>query len=162
MSDSKPNVEPAIVVAQVVEEKNPRLRPTLGSWLGSVVLLLGFAAALLAIYVWNPSTEGDGLFPKCPTFVMTGLHCPGCGSLRAMYQLLHGHLLAALDYNPLMVVLLPSLAYGVLVSSVQNITGRRLPCPVLSAKLAWLLLAVLVLFGILRNVPYYPLTLLAP
>lgn len=125
-------------------------------------MILAIATVLIAVYCWNPAKEGDGLFPKCPTFVTTGLHCPGCGTLRAMHQLLHGHLLVAASYNLMMIVMLPMLAYGLLASSVSKITGRHLPCPTVGAKLAWTLLAALILFTILRNVPYYPLTLLAP
>ena len=79
-----------------------------------------------------------------------------------MHQLLHGHLLAAIHYNLMTIIMLPMMAYAMLVSCVAKISGCRLPCPTVSAKLAWTLVVVLVLFTILRNVPYYPLTLLAP
>lgn len=150
-----------LIVAQVVEP-DKTLMLALWSRVWAIVILLGILIALTAVYRWNPSGEVDRFFPKCPTFVATGLHCPGCGTLRAMHQLLHGHVLAAMSYNLMTIILLPMMTYGVIVSCVFSISGRRLPCPTLSAKVAWSLLALLILFAVLRNLPYYPLTLLAP
>lgn len=69
--------------------------------LGIVVL------GLLSLYfLFNPSI-GD-LFPKCPFYSMTGAYCPGCGSQRAIHDLLHLRLFDALSHNLLMVIMLPS------------------------------------------------------
>jgi len=37
--------------------------------------------------------------PKCPFKLITGLNCPGCGIQRAIYALLHGHIVEAIQYN---------------------------------------------------------------
>lgn len=150
------------VVAEVVYPADFPERPTVWSRSGAIVTLLAIVTVLVAVYCWNPAAEGDGFFPKCPTYVWTGLYCPGCGTLRAMHQLLHGHILAAMGYNLVMVLLLPMVAYGLFVANVAKLTGYRLPCPRISARLTWLLFAVMMLFTILRNLPYYPCTILAP
>ena len=43
-------------------------------------------------------------FPSCRFFQLTGCLCPACGNTRAVLELLHGHLLRSLGYNPMIVV----------------------------------------------------------
>jgi hypothetical protein len=112
------------------------------------------------LFVFNPATSG--IYPICPFHVLTGLHCPGCGTGRAIHQLLHGNLWAALRLNPLAVLLLPPLAYGCLSIALEMFGRKRLPSVFIPAFWIWMLLAVILLFWVLRNLPYYPLTLLAP
>ena len=64
---------------------------------GIVVILLG----IIVYYKLDPSKIL--LFPKCPFYLLTGLKCPGCGTQRALHQLLHLHLDDACRYNALMV-----------------------------------------------------------
>ena len=52
-------------------------------------------AGLTVLFYANPAA--DSRFPACPLHYFTGLHCPGCGTLRAIHCLVHGHLLAALQ-----------------------------------------------------------------
>lgn len=116
------------------------------------------AAALL--YVFSPSESG--LFPPCPFHALTGWYCPGCGSLRALHQLLHGDILAAMHLNPLMVLSLPFVAYGLAAEMLKTCLGIRLPGVRLRAYWIWAIFAVIVLYGIARNIPYSPFILLAP
>lgn len=39
----------------------------------------------------------------CVFRAVTGMYCPGCGGTRAVYELLHGHILHALWYHPFVV-----------------------------------------------------------
>src|ERR1700730_15059946 len=76
---------------------------------------LGIAAGAIFLYLFNPaSPTNQGIFPQCPFRLLTGWQCPGCGSTRAFHQLLHGHFLAASELNPLMVLTLPFIIYGLL------------------------------------------------
>ena len=117
-------------------------------------------AAILMLDFFDPATSG--LFPPCPLRYLTGWYCPGCGSLRALHQLLHGNLAAAWALNPLTVILLPFLAYGIASYAVFEIRGRHLPRLFLPAVSIRVLGAVIILFGIARNIPFYPFDLLAP
>ena len=117
-------------------------------------------AAILMLDFFDPATSG--LFPPCPLRYLTGWYCPGCGSLRALHQLLHGNLAAAWALNPLTVILLPFLAYGIASYAVFEIRGRHLPRLFLPAVSIRVLGAVIILFGIARNIPFHPFDLLAP
>ncbi|MBE0535989.1 MAG: DUF2752 domain-containing protein [Phycisphaerae bacterium] len=126
------------------------------------VCLLGGAAALLAVmlFAFDPATSG--WFPPCLLYAATGLYCPGCGSLRGLHALLHGDILGALDLNAFMVVSLPFIAYSILRGCTEAVFGSA-PRPVfLRAGWIWTMLAAIVTYGILRNVPVWPFTMLAP
>lgn len=124
----------------------------------AMFLLAGTGLALLRLF--DPATSG--LFPPCPLHALTGLYCPGCGSLRAIHQLLHGNLGAAWAMNPLTVILLPFVVYGLASEGLGVLRGRGLPHVFLPALWIQVLCAVIVLFGIVRNIPIYPFNLLAP
>ena len=53
-------------------------------------------------------------YPQCVFHQTTGLDCPGCGSLRALHQVLHGNLKAAFHYNALLIGALP---FGIIILS---------------------------------------------
>jgi hypothetical protein len=67
------------------------------------------AAAVLAVLavVYRFSPVKYGFYPRCPFYTLTHWLCPGCGSTRALYSLLHGDWQAALHYNAMFTVLLP-------------------------------------------------------
>src|SRR5229473_426347 len=117
-------------------------------------------AAIAALDFFDPATSG--LFPPCPLRYLTGWYCPGCGSLRAIHQLLHGNLHAAWALNPLTVLLLPFLAYGTASYVLFELSGKHLPRLFLPAVWIRSLCGVIILFGIARNLPFHPLELLAP
>lgn len=41
----------------------------------------------------------------CPIKTITGVPCPGCGTTRAVWELLHGNIYSALWTNPLGIIL---------------------------------------------------------
>jgi len=118
------------------------------------------AVALATLRFFDPATSG--VFPPCPVRYFTGWYCPGCGSLRAVHQLLHGNLRAAWAMNPLTVFLSPFLAYGLASHALNEIRGRGLPHLFIPAPWIRALGAAIILFGIVRNLPLHPFNLLAP
>ena len=123
------------------------------------------AAVLVAIAAVVANAGGESCFrfaPPCPFHWLTGLHCPGCGTGRAVYALLHGDIAGAWAMNKLMVVSIPFVLWMLAGSlpPVKQINSRL--ARVLPPKTVWLIPAIVVLYWILRNVPYYPFTLLAP
>ena len=113
--------------------------------------LIAAAAAVSVLYGFDPARHA--FFPPCPFFKMTGLYCPACGSTRALHELLHADFAQAFQCNPLLIVLLPWLVWTLLVMLVKGWTGRK--WPLAFARWVWgkRLLAVVVVFGIVRNLP---------
>ena len=128
-------------------------------WKRAAVALVGLCS-LIALFAFDPADSS--LFPPCPFHALTGLHCPGCGTLRALHQLLHGNLCAAFLLNPLMVSSLLFIAYWTLSGLACVVSGRNVLRVFIPAIWIWTLLGVIILFWILRNVPVYPFSLLAP
>jgi len=116
------------------------------------VAALGASAALLGVF--DPAAPG--FFPPCPFHALTGLDCPGCGSLRGLHQLLRGHLGAAFELNPLMVLALPFEVYALASGLLRQLTGRSLPRFHAPPACIWALLAAVLLFWVFRNTPFYP------
>ena len=117
-----------------------------------IVAGAAFASAGAVVYFFNPSTHG--FYPICLFHALTGWNCPGCGGTRAVYALLHGHFSLALKDNALVVLLPPAAA----LRGVWFATKRILHRPVgqiFPAKFLWPLLAVAVIFMVMRNVPVF-------
>jgi hypothetical protein len=117
-----------------------------------VIWLLAGAGLLLILFLLNPAT--CPLLPPCPFRALTGLLCPGCGSTRAVHAALHGNIATAFELNPLLAAYAPILAYAALSTLMLAATGRPLPQPRISSRLIWLLLATIMLFWIVRNIPF--------
>jgi hypothetical protein len=122
--------------------------------IGAVVAVaLAGTAAVVVLFVFDPSTAG--FYPVCTLHEMTGLQCPGCGGLRALHQLFHGHIAAAWRLNPFVVALFPAGLWLGLREMARVLTGHHWPGLVTRPVFGWLLAVALVLFGILRNVPFH-------
>lgn len=99
----------------------------------------------------------------CLFHVITGLYCPGCGAGRASYNILHGNFLTAFCYNPVMVFLLPFLGiYFVTVAADWALTGKNHVDKKINPKILIGILVFLLIFGVIRNLPFYPFRLLVP
>ena len=124
------------------------------------VLGMTAIAGLVFLACFDPASSS--LYPPCPFHALTGLHCPGCGTLRGLHALVHGNLARALSMNPLMVM---SILF-ILFLFVRNIwcAWRRagLGARPLHPGVSWGVLVVVIAYWALRNVPSYPFTLLAP
>ena len=118
------------------------------------------AAGVIATH--NPSAAGSR-YPGCVFHQMTGLWCPGCGLTRGTYQLLHGHLGAALGYNIFTPLALAAIvvAWFSWLRVSWGAAPIHVPSPV--TRLATIALPVLIVgYGVLRNLPVAPLRALAP
>ena len=82
--------------------------------------------------------------------------------MRALHELLRGDLAAAFGLNLLMMLMLPYLGYSALSYATLGLRGRLLPEVPVSPIWAWLALGVILAHWILRNLPLYPFSLLAP
>lgn len=108
----------------------------------------------------DPTTPG-GMSPPCPTKALFGIVCPGCGSARMVYSLLHADLAKALAYNAVGVVVVVLLIWSFLAWTLRRTSGRHLPrwehwrwAPVTVG-------VVIAIWFIIRNLPFAPFTALA-
>jgi hypothetical protein len=83
------------------------------------LLILGTAALAAAVlFLFDPATTG--FYPPCLFRTFLGAQCPGCGSLRAAHQLLHGNLHEAWVLNKPLLIALPLAAAIGLLNLLRN------------------------------------------
>ncbi|MEO8116384.1 MAG: DUF2752 domain-containing protein, partial [Bacteroidota bacterium] len=91
------------------------------------------------------------------------LYCPGCGSQRALSALLHGNFIDALHDNLLAMISLPVLIFAAIVYSMNFFRQKKLKQSIFyKTWFVWLVLASVIVFTILRNIPAFPFSMLAP
>ena len=109
--------------------------------LRKLLLLAGLTGAAFVLYSWQPGASI--LYPPCVFKKLTGLDCPGCGSLRGLHALLHGRIPEVVQYN---LLLLPALAMVAIYFSGNSRWWHVVNQP------KWVL-AVVLAFFVLRNLP---------
>lgn len=124
-------------------------------------LFVGGLMLGVVLHVADPSDATS--FPVCPFYAITGLYCPGCGTLRCLHALLHADLRSALDYNLLTVLFVPMLLAAWVSVGLAGIRGRHPPLAWNLPRWAgWVFGVAFGLFWILRNVPLEPFSWMAP
>jgi hypothetical protein len=124
----------------------------LGAPLG-VAALVGCACAV--VWMGDPTTPG-GPLPVCPTKLLLGIDCPGCGSLRMVYSLLHGDLLAALRFNAVGLAALILLVWSYGAWTYGRIVGRDVRTWQHQRWAAMTALVVVSVWFVIRNLPFGP------
>ena len=113
---------------------------------GAVFLLAG--SVYLVLVLLTP------IRIPCMLHLTTGLYCPGCGISRFFVELAHFRFLSAMRQNLAVAVLLPFWCVIGLIEFWWNprflAKGSRI-----GNFLTWASVAILVLFGILRNIPFF-------
>jgi len=115
------------------------------------VMALAMIAGGIVFFLFSP-TESK-FFPQCPFHYITGYDCPGCGSQRAVHYLLHFDIKNAFLSNPLLILAIPYLIFGVYMEYFggkeklpkirKSLYGKRAAC---------IILILIVLFWIGRNI----------
>jgi hypothetical protein len=125
------------------------------SWPLPLLLALGFLAliGLGLLFLFDPARHA--LYPVCLFKKMTGYDCPGCGGLRSVHQLLRGEVWEAVQLNAMVVVAFPLLAVWAVRAWMRSRNVLRSPGKPLMVW-AWLLILLIVLFGVVRNLPFWP------
>lgn len=118
---------------------------------GAVALTGVFAAGSALLYSTSPYQHQLGL--PCPFLATTGWYCPGCGTTRAFYSVMHGDFGSAIRMNVLfMVVVLPLVMWGS-VAFVRSLKGLSVPVPKNPGWWTGVLIAVFAVFTVVRNLP---------
>ena len=130
----------------------PRLSEPPPHFLPRLALFMLAAAGTAAIlFLFNPVEHS--FYPVCYFHAATGLQCPGCGSLRAMHQLLHGHLFEAARLNLLLILCLPYLGWCSIQFAISRRRGLQTTFAIRSVWL-WMFFFAAVVFTVLRNLPF--------
>ncbi|MCB0907028.1 MAG: DUF2752 domain-containing protein [Nocardioidaceae bacterium] len=133
----------------------PATVATSGRWqrLSTPLITTGaLATATLALRLRDPHDAGSWGF--CPSQVLFGVSCPGCGGLRAVNDLTHGDVVGAASSNLLLVLAAPVVAWVLATWIVGAWQGRSLtPRWVQSPIVLSVWLAGIVVFTVVRNLP---------
>ena len=144
-----------------LEENIPvfNLPPTVER-LSAAVAAIGIAAGSAYVAAFDPAKST--LFPGCILYSTTGFACPGCGLTRGFHALFHGDVIPALDFNLTLPVWAVIIGYVWISLLLLAIRGRGLPMWITSPKFLTISVVILVAFGVVRNLPWWPLTILYP
>lgn len=107
------------------------------------------AAALLVFY-FNVSPD-SGIMPACIFKKVTGWECPGCGSQRMLHALLHGEVLEACRYNPLIAAVAPLIPVMVWLELTRKSHPRRY-ARIYNKYTPAIIGAIIVAWTIIRNI----------
>ena len=111
-----------------------------------VILAVGLIYAVICLKL------GRTIF-ACPFYQLTGLQCPGCGVSRMCLHLIKLEFAQAFAQNQALFVLLPVLLLLWLSWTVRYVRTGRWELLLWQRLLLWLSIGILIVFGILRNIP---------
>lgn len=115
-----------------------------------IAILLPLIILSLLLYVYIEHSPF-----KCVLYELTGLLCFGCGSGRALYELLHFNILKAMQDNIFFVIALPFLFYYFLSVYVNYLFQRKVIKRFkIKQSFTFVLIGALFLYIILRNLPF--------
>ena len=143
-----------------LEERITNLTVSTSGRVTAATAVAGIAGASAVIAAYDPTTAG--FFPVCPLYQLTGFACPGCGLTRGFHALFHGDIPTALDFNALLPVWAVVIGYVWVSLLVYALCGKGLPMWPTHPKFLWAFFIALFVFGVLRNIPVYPLSILFP
>ncbi|MGP4042762.1 DUF2752 domain-containing protein [Streptomyces sp. 2A115] len=138
-----------------VNAETQRVTPAPGSVPRRLLVPGGILAAVVGAfaYVGTVDPNEPGHYPVCPLFQYTGVYCPGCGGLRSAHAFVHGDFTAALGANAVAVLGYLVFAGVWTVWLVRSLQGRPLRID-LRPSLQWGLGALLLVFTVVRNLPF--------
>lgn len=126
------------------------------------ILGISLVVVTLIVVYYNFNPEMYNFFPECPFHKYLHLDCPGCGSQRAIHALLHGDVMAALDYNVLLVLSIPLLFVHFSLKAYSYFFHKKLELKFwYNPSTPKIIFAIVLVFWVARNLPYQPFTYLA-
>ncbi|HET9421549.1 MAG TPA: DUF2752 domain-containing protein [Nocardioides sp.] len=132
------------------------LAPAAQRWqrmLAPAITIGGLSAATVALHFRDPHASGS--WGMCPS-AMLGIACPGCGGLRAVNDLTNFQLVDAASSNLLFVLALPLVLFALVRWVTDQWRGTTRTTPAWAMGPAAIgVVAVLVVFTVLRNLPQF-------
>ena len=87
---------------------------------GHVLIVL-----ILILWPWLARHLNDAAW-QCLFNRYTGLYCPACGGTRAFDQMIHGHLIQSLKYNPVVIYFFGLFSWFMISWYVQKLSRNRI------------------------------------
>lgn len=91
----------------------------------------------------------------CPFHFITHLYCPGCGITRMLFSILKGEFYQAFRYNPLLFTFFPGMVVLFIDYIISTFKKKRSILTKIPNSVWYVLIVILIVFGILRNIPYF-------
>lgn len=119
-----------------------------------IITSLLLLTTVVVVYVIYKSVDPleSAFMPKCFSYTLFGIKCPGCGTQRALHSLFCGDLVNAIRFNPLLILSVPY----IIVVSLLEINSVKTKYPklhkaLLGERAIWILLILLAIYTIVRN-----------
>ena len=88
----------------------------------------------------------------CPFHVLTGYDCPFCGAQRMMLALVHGDVVSAFMYNPVLFCMIPYFALVLSGAFSKKAAGWKMTKLCYSNRVVFTVIAIFCIWGIIRNI----------
>lgn len=115
----------------------------------SVGLPVFIVATALLFFILDPGKHI--IFPRCVFYSLSGFYCPGCGSQRAIHNLLHLNIAGVVKNNVLFLPAAVVIVYHYVHPVINRRLGLRLPNILYMKHTPWVILGIVSAFWILRN-----------
>ena len=116
-----------------------------------LALLLVGIAWLVHLFINDPQDSDS--FLSCPIYKVSGYECPGCGSQRAIHDVMHLRFDQAFQHNALMLFMLPYILFGFTYQFLKISDSKKkwIRKNMYGGKIMLVILAAVIAFGIFRN-----------
>jgi uncharacterized protein DUF2752 len=105
-----------------------------------------------AAFLYRYSPQEYSFYPRCPFYALTHHYCPGCGATRAVAELLHGHVAAALHFNAAVTLLMPALLWYFARMYWTAVQDNRIEWPQVPEWSWRVALAFVLIFAVVRDI----------